>query len=196
MRFVYFRHRGAGPPKGVSLSHANLCGNARQILARVEATEADVLTNTLPVFHSFGLMAGVILPVFCRGVTAWQYPTPLHYKQIPAILRNNRSTIFFSADTFLRQYGLAAQAADFAALRLVVAGAEKLKPGTRELWQEKFNIRIMEGYGVTETAPAVCISTPARQPGGLCGAAVARHGGAACAGGGHCRGRAAGIARG
>ena len=157
---ILFTSGSEGAPKGVVLSHRNLIGNAWQILSRLDITNADTITNTLPIFHSFGLTVGVVLPAIV-GVKAWQYPSPLHYRLIPELLYDTKATIFFSTDSFLQQYGLVAHPLDFHNLRLVFAGAEKLKKHTRQFWLEKFGIRILEGYGLTETSPVLAISTPA-----------------------------------
>ena len=156
---ILFTSGSEGAPKGVVLSHRNLAANCAQITSRLDATPADTMLNALPVFHSFGLTAGVLLPVFC-GMRAWQYPSPLHYRIVPEVAYLSNATIFFSADTFLANYGRAAHPADFRNLRLVFAGAEKLREPTRRMWLDKFGVRILEGYGVTETAPALSFNAP------------------------------------
>lgn len=156
---VLFTSGSEGVPKGVALSHRNLLTNCAQVMARLDVTPQDTMLNALPVFHSFGLLAGVVLPVQV-GVETWQYPSPLHYKMIPEALYGCNATVFFSANTFLYHYGKAAHPLDMRALRLVFAGAEKLREETRRLWLQKFGVRVLEGYGVTETSPALCVNTP------------------------------------
>jgi len=89
------------------------------------------------------------------------YPSPLHYKQIPGQIRIHRATVLFATATFLAHYARNAEAGDFASLRLVVAGAEKLGEPVRELWRSRYGLEILEGYGVTEMAPVIAVNPPA-----------------------------------
>ena len=157
--FILFTSGSEGVPKGVALSHRNLNSNWQQAAARIAFTANDVVFNTLPVFHAFGLLAGVLLPLF-SGIRSFQYPSPLHYKIIPELCYDTDATVLFGTDTFLAGYAKSAHPYDFYNMRLIVAGAERLKPDTRNLWLDKFGLRIFEGYGVTECSPALSINTP------------------------------------
>ena len=156
---ILFTSGSESHPKGVALSHGNLLANTGQVLSRLQNLQNERMVNSLPVFHSFGLLAGVVLPA-AGGIFAIQYPSPLHYKKIPEVVRRSRATIFFSADTFLAAYSREANGDDFRALRYVFAGAEKLKESTRREWLDKFGVAVLEGYGVTETSPAVSVNSP------------------------------------
>jgi acyl-[acyl-carrier-protein]-phospholipid O-acyltransferase/long-chain-fatty-acid--[acyl-carrier-protein] ligase len=156
---VLFTSGSEGLPKGVVLSHGNILANHKQIAARISFTPQDVVLNFLPMFHSFGFTVGTLLPVL-NGMATFFYPSPLHFSVIPEIAYEIGATIMFGTNTFFAAYGKKAHAYDFYAMRYVVAGAEKLQESTRALWADKFGIRILEGYGATETAPVAAVNTP------------------------------------
>lgn len=155
---ILFTSGSEGTPKAVVLSHRNLVANAMQAEARISISPVDKLFNVLPVFHSFGLTGGTILPLL-TGVRLFLYPSPLHYKIIPDVARKIRPTIMFGTDTFLAAYARTAEDGDFSSLRFVVAGAEPVRADTRRVWRTRFNAEIIEGFGLTEAAPVVAVNT-------------------------------------
>ena len=159
---VLFTSGSQGPPKGVALSQRNICSNIYQILARLDVQNDEQLLNTLPSFHSFGLMGGTLLPI-ARGVQVCQHPTPLDYRGIVELIAEKQISCLFSTGTFLGRYAKEIQEDEIEqmkSLRLLIAGGERLRGSVRKVWDEKLEMKIYEGYGVTEAAPGVCISTP------------------------------------
>ena len=156
---VLFTSGSEGTPKGVVLSHSNILANLKQLEARISFTPLDVVLNFLPMFHSFGFTVGSMLPIL-NGMRVFFYPTPLHYAIIPEMAYELKATIMFGTNTFFAAYAKKAHPYDFYNIRYAVAGAEKLQETTRAIWLEKFGIRILEGYGATETTPITSVNTP------------------------------------
>jgi acyl-[acyl-carrier-protein]-phospholipid O-acyltransferase/long-chain-fatty-acid--[acyl-carrier-protein] ligase len=156
---ILFTSGSEGQPKGVVLSHSNLLSNCYQILSILDLNPTDNIFNVLPMFHSFGLTGGAILPIM-SGISVFEYPSPLHYRVVPELIYDTDTTIFFATDTFLANYAKYAHPYDFYSIKYIISGAEKLKDETRKVWGDKFGVRIFEGYGCTETSPGVAINTP------------------------------------
>ncbi|GJL86185.1 MAG: acyl-[ACP]--phospholipid O-acyltransferase [Micavibrio sp.] len=165
---ILFTSGSEGMPKGVVLSHGNIMSNIVQLSSRVDFNRQDVVFNCLPMFHSFGLTGGTLLPIL-SGVKTFLYPSPLHYRIVPELVYSSNATIMFGTDTFLNGYARMADPYDFFRMRYIFAGAEKVKEETRQLYMDRFGVRVLEGYGATETAPALTLNSPMHMQAGSVG---------------------------
>ena len=166
---VLFTSGTEGVPKGVVLTNANLISNAMQIITHADPhfSPADTVMDPLPIFHSYGLTAGMLMPVL-NGLKCVLYPSPLHYKEIPKLVAATQATILFGTDTFLQGWSRAAEPGDLKSVRFVIAGAEKVKDTTKATWSA-FGTTILEGYGATECSPVITCTLPHMQKSGSVG---------------------------
>jgi acyl-[acyl-carrier-protein]-phospholipid O-acyltransferase/long-chain-fatty-acid--[acyl-carrier-protein] ligase len=156
---VLFTSGSEGKPKGVVLSHKAILSNIAQIRSIIDINFNDKVCNVLPMFHSFGLTAGTLMPLI-SGTKLLLYVSPLHYNVVPELIYDRNCTIMFGTNTFLYNYAKKANSYDFHMMRYIVAGAEKVSDQTRHIWAEKCGKIIYEGYGATECAPVLSVNTP------------------------------------
>lgn len=159
--FVLFSSGSEGKPKGVELTHRNLVANVRQCAQVLEAEPKDTLLSVLPIFHAFGLTAATLLPLM-EGLAVVSHPDPTDTATVGMLAQQYRPTLLFGTSTFLRLYAKAKNITPdmFGNLRIVVAGAERLQPEVRSLFEQKFHKIIYEGYGTTELSPVASVNRP------------------------------------
>ena len=141
---VLFTSGTEGSPKGVVLSHVNLQANRYQVASMIDFGPQDIVFNVLPLFHSFGLTCGTLLPLL-SGIKVFLYPSPLHYRIIPELVYDTNATLMFGTDTFLAGYARFANPYDFYSIRYVFTGAEKLRDETRKIYSERYRCACVRG---------------------------------------------------
>jgi acyl-[acyl-carrier-protein]-phospholipid O-acyltransferase/long-chain-fatty-acid--[acyl-carrier-protein] ligase len=158
---ILFSSGSEGTPKGIELSHKNLLANIKQVSDLLNFKEDDLILNSLPIFHSFGLTVTTLLPL-SEGIAMASVPDPTDAVAVGKMAARYRATILFGTSTFFRLYNKNRKLHPlmFAGIRITVAGAEKLKSEVKQGFKEKFGLDIFEGYGATETAPVVSVNMP------------------------------------
>jgi acyl-[acyl-carrier-protein]-phospholipid O-acyltransferase/long-chain-fatty-acid--[acyl-carrier-protein] ligase len=164
---VIFSSGSSGEPKGVMLSHHNIISNIEAVRTAFRLKSDDNLCGVLPFFHSFGFTCSLWLAVI-SGVSASYVTSPLDGGLVGRSTRQNKSTILFATPTFLLNYIRRTRPDDFASLRTVVVGAEKLKRQIADSFEDRFGLRPLEGYGTTELSPVVSLNLPEELSCGLC----------------------------
>ena len=156
---IIFTSGSSGQPKGVMLSHKNILSNIQALLKTFYLEPNDCLCGILPFFHSFGFTCTLWLPLLA-GVPVAYIPNPLDSGTVGKVSNKNKCSVVFAAPAFLSAYTRKVSQEDFAHLRVAVVGAEKLKKTIADAFEEKFNIRPIEGYGATELSPVVSLNLP------------------------------------
>ena len=156
---IIFSSGSTGVPKGVMLSHHNILNNVRRMAECIRFKKTDVMLGFLPFFHSFGFMATIWMPL-TNGFQITYIPNPLNVKDIAAAARKHKATLMIATPTFLAGYIRRISQEDFAHLRYVIVGAEKLKERVGKSFEEKFGLYPLEGYGATELSPVVSLNLP------------------------------------
>ncbi|MCK5877301.1 MAG: AMP-binding protein, partial [Candidatus Marithrix sp.] len=158
---ILFSSGSEGVPKGVQLTHANIMVNIKQVVSVLNPPDDEVVLNSLPIFHAFGLTVTTFMPLI-EGIPMVCQPDPTDAKTIGRLVARYQVSIMVGTSTFFRIYtrNKRLHPLMFQSLRLVIAGAERLNPDIRTAFKEKFNKEIHEGYGATETAPVATVNIP------------------------------------
>jgi acyl-[acyl-carrier-protein]-phospholipid O-acyltransferase/long-chain-fatty-acid--[acyl-carrier-protein] ligase len=156
---LLFTSGSSGEPKGVPLTHRNVLSNVCQFGSRMQLGHEAKVLGCLPLFHSFGSTVTLWYPCI-EGINLVTYPSPLETKRLAELIDMHDVNMLLSTPTFLRGYMRRVKPELLSSLDYVVTGAEKLPQSLAISFKEKFGILPMEGYGLTETAPATNLNLP------------------------------------
>ncbi|MDR2340516.1 MAG: AMP-binding protein [Deltaproteobacteria bacterium] len=165
---IVFTSGSEGKPKGVVHSHRGLLSNQYQTTCHLEYSEDDVFFDPMPLFHTIGLNMLLLTPIL-QGMYSFLYPNPLHPHRIPKLIYELGATMVVASDTFANAWAREAHPRDFSSLRILLAGSERIKEKTHERFFRDHGLRLYEGYGVSETAPVLAVSTQMHFRQGPCG---------------------------
>jgi acyl-[acyl-carrier-protein]-phospholipid O-acyltransferase/long-chain-fatty-acid--[acyl-carrier-protein] ligase len=161
---VIFSSGSTGIPKGVMLSHYNVLANIDAMAQLFRIGERDRIVGVLPFFHSFGYTVTIWFPLIA-GCGVVYHPNPTDAKAVGELIAKYRATFLLSTPTFCSGYTRKCSPEEFASLRFVLVGAEKLREPIAAAFREKFGVELLEGYGCTEMAPVVAVNAPNFQAG-------------------------------
>ena len=150
----------SGKPKGVMLTHSNIVSNIKQCIEHASFTTSDRILGVLPSFHSFGFTVLTMLPLVERAQAI--YSARFVPKQLVELIRAHRPTVLVAIPSMYS--GLARvkdlTPDDFSSFRLMASGGEPLPDAVRVLYEDRFGVRLNEGYGLTETSPVTNLCIP------------------------------------
>jgi acyl-[acyl-carrier-protein]-phospholipid O-acyltransferase/long-chain-fatty-acid--[acyl-carrier-protein] ligase len=160
---LLFTSGSSGAPKGVALTHRNLLGNVAQFGEMLHLGHREKILGCLPFFHSFGATVTILYPMI-EGIPMVTYPSPLEVGKLATLIERYRIALFISTPTFLRGFLRRVEPEQLHTLKLLVTGAEKLPKDLADAFYEKFKVRILQGYGLTETSPVAAVNLPEPKP--------------------------------
>ncbi|SPE22355.1 AMP-dependent synthetase and ligase [Candidatus Sulfopaludibacter sp. SbA3] len=156
---VIFSSGSTGVPKGVMLSHHNVLANIEAIAQMFWIGPHDHIVGVLPFFHSFGYTVTIWFPLV-SGCGVVYHPNPTDAKAIGELVAKYHATLLLTTPTFCSTYIRKCTREEFASLRYVLVGAEKLREPVAAAFREKFALDLLEGYGCTEMSPVVAVNAP------------------------------------
>lgn len=161
--FLLFTSGSSGAPKGVALTHRNLLANVQQFAVMLDLERGDAVLGSLPFFHSFGATVTVLFPML-YSIAVVTYPNPLEIAKLAALIERYKISLVVTTPTFLRGYMRKAEPKQLASLKLLVTGAEKLPADLQKAFEEQFGMKVLQGYGLTETSPVAAVNLPEPKP--------------------------------
>jgi acyl-[acyl-carrier-protein]-phospholipid O-acyltransferase / long-chain-fatty-acid--[acyl-carrier-protein] ligase len=156
---LLFTSGSSGAPKGVALTHRNLIANVQQFSFLLGFERGESVLGSLPFFHSFGATVTILFPMM-ETIRVVTYPNPLDIAKLAGLIERYRISLTVTTPTFLRGYLRKAEPQQLSSLKLLVTGAEKLPSDLQKTFEAQFKMKVLQGYGLTETSPVVSFNLP------------------------------------
>lgn len=160
---LLFTSGSSGSVKGVPLTHRMLVANLVMSQSRIDLTTGDRFLSSLPIFHSFGLTIGMLMPLV-YGYDMVTYPSPLAARRLCELIRRYKVRLTVATPTLVRHMFHLATPETFESLDYFITGAERLSPELAAEARQRFKLNLLEGYGLTEASPVVSVNLPAPIP--------------------------------
>ena len=160
---LIFTSGSSGEPKGVPFTHRMVIADIIQLLSKVWLPPGSRFLCSLPIFHSFGLTISTVLPAL-YGFSQVTYPSPLEAKTLNELIERYSCSLVVTTPTFARSMLRKAHAHSYDSVKYFIVGAEKLQKVVADEFREKCGVQLLEGYGLTETAPVCCTNLPDAPP--------------------------------
>ncbi len=150
----------SGLPKGVMLSHKNLIADVQHTITYAEIDHTRTFIGVLPQFHAFGLTALTLMPLIAGAKIV--YTARFVPRRLIQLIKEHQVDVMMAVPSMYHALlnVKKAEPEDMASMQIAVSGAEPLPARVREQFKDRFNISILEGYGLTETSPITHWSTP------------------------------------
>ncbi|MBR7555025.1 fatty acid--CoA ligase family protein [Allobacillus sp. GCM10007491] len=155
---VLYTSGTTGKPKGAMLTHKNLYSNARDVAEYLTIDANDRVVAALPMFHVFCLTVALNAPLV-NGGTVLIVPK-FSPEEVFRVIKEHQATIFAGVPTmynYLLQYP-DEEAKDFSSIRFCISGGASMPVALLEKFEQRFNIRLSEGYGLSESSPVTCFN--------------------------------------
>ncbi|WP_294482356.1 AMP-binding protein [uncultured Victivallis sp.] len=154
---LLFSSGSTGKPKAVQLTHRNINCDLWAFWRMILWSRRDRIVGNLPLFHAYGFTVEFAFPAL-SGTPVIYLPNPLDAAGVVKAIETFGITLLTATPTFLQGYLRKATPAQLKTLRLVITGAEKLRPELAAKFRDMTGLEIIEGYGCTELSPIVTIN--------------------------------------
>ena len=154
---ILFSSGSSGQPKAVQLLHRNVNSDFFSFFRVVNWQRGDVVLGNLPLFHAFGTNVSFWVPTMARTPIVY-ISNPLDAALTGEAVHKHKVTLMMATPTFLQTYMRRCTREQFASLRMVITGGEKLRADIASRFKEMCGLSIVEGYGCTELSPIVSIN--------------------------------------